>query len=86
MLDSGKQQTVLEKDEFITFSHSGKTLKTFQEAPIKFDPTVTTGKPFWGDRVLFKDCLSKLEVKSYESTCIKGYDRKPVLATFLSKV
>jgi hypothetical protein len=65
MLESGKLQPVLEKDEFITSSHSGKTLKTFQEAPISFDPTVTTGKPFWGDRVLFNDCLSKLKVKSY---------------------
>lgn len=65
MLGDGQRQAVLERDEFITSSQSGKTLKAFQEAPITFDPTSTTGQPFWGDRVLFNDGLGKLKVKSY---------------------
>ena len=64
MLDS-ELGPVLERDEFIKSSHSGKTLKTFQEALITFNPTVTAGKLFWGDRVLFNDCLGKLKVNSY---------------------
>jgi len=42
--------------------------------------------PRWGDRVLFNDQIGKMTVISYQSGAVKGYDRKPVLALFRTKV